>query len=88
MTVHFEMPPAPSAESESDLHPVSITNPETLPTSGVACLKCHKNAISYECDPCGCPAFCRDCAPKLASGGRCKTCKSFYGGLRRIRDHE
>jgi hypothetical protein len=26
-----------------------------------------------------------DCAKKLASGGRCKTCKGFYGGLRRIR---
>ena len=51
------------------------------------CLRCHKKKITFECDPCGCPAFCEGCARKLASGGKCKICKAFYGGLRRVRDH-
>lgn len=50
-----------------------------------ACLKCKARAIEYECDPCGCPSFCKKCAMKVASGGRCRLCKSMYGGVRRLR---
>ena len=49
------------------------------------CLKCKKIEIEFECDPCGHASFCRNCAMKLASGGKCKTCGEFYGGLRRCR---
>eukprot|EP00536_Pseudo-nitzschia_multiseries_P019411 jgi/Psemu1/316961/fgenesh1_kg.4847_\ len=56
------------------------------PTGRNLCLKCHKKPMTYECDPCGCPSFCTDCAMKLASGGRCKTCHDMYGGMRRIRN--
>mmetsp|Transcript_20575 Transcript_20575/g.57097 ORF Transcript_20575/g.57097 Transcript_20575/m.57097 type:complete len:86 (+) Transcript_20575:144-401(+) len=54
---------------------------------GKLCLKCKKKQMTYECDPCGCPSFCTNCAMKLASGGRCKTCHEVYGGMRRIRDY-
>ena len=78
--VRFAMP-APEEEK-----PPTETNTSSLSiTSSGDCLKCHKNKISYECDPCGCPSYCTDCARKLASGGKCKICKQFFGGLRRIR---
>mmetsp|Transcript_118459 Transcript_118459/g.242092 ORF Transcript_118459/g.242092 Transcript_118459/m.242092 type:complete len:98 (-) Transcript_118459:179-472(-) len=66
--------------------PSGKQNPDsTRETSSDACLKCHKKSITYECDPCGCPSFCTDCARKLASGGKCKTCHEMYANLRRIR---
>ena len=49
------------------------------------CLKCKTMDVTYECDPCGCPSFCRTCAMKVASGGKCRQCKSMYGGVRKLR---
>ena len=46
------------------------------------CLKCKTSTAIFECDPCRCLAFCKPCAMKLASGGKCKQCGSFYGGVR------
>ena len=44
-----------------------------------ACMKCSAQDMglvySY---PCGCYSVCRKCAMKLATGGKCKTCKQFY----------
>mmetsp|Transcript_1352 Transcript_1352/g.2966 ORF Transcript_1352/g.2966 Transcript_1352/m.2966 type:complete len:82 (+) Transcript_1352:131-376(+) len=51
-----------------------------------SCLKCHSKPASFECDPCGCLVFCTACARKMATGGRCKICGQFYGGLRRQRE--
>lgn len=79
--VQFEIPDPLPQESALKTKPMAF---EPAIDAG-DCLKCHKNKIAFECDPCGCPCFCADCAPKLASGGKCKTCKSFYGGLRRLR---
>ena len=79
---------AAAKSSKSSSLPSTTTSPAVGGNSGSAdgyCLKCKKNPITFECDPCGCPSFCMDCAKKLASGGRCKTCKEFYGGLRKIR---
>jgi hypothetical protein len=75
---------SPSKSSSSSSTTTSAVGDDS-DSADAYCLKCKKNTILYECDPCGCPSFCMDCAKKLASGGRCKTCKGFYGGLRRIR---
>lgn len=48
------------------------------------CLICKKNPIEYICMPCRCPSFCSTCAKKVATGGKCKTCKQMYPGLKRI----
>ena len=48
------------------------------------CLKCNSGPAIYECDPCGHASFCTTCARKMATGGRCKVCGEFYGGLRRV----
>jgi hypothetical protein len=81
-----------AATTSSKLSSLSSTTTTTAPAVGGNsdssvdyCLKCKVSPILFECDPCGCPSFCMDCAKKLASGGRCKTCKKFYGGLRKIR---
>jgi len=34
------------------------------------CLACKQRKVEYECVPCGCHAFCRGCAMKVATGGR------------------
>mmetsp|Transcript_67103 Transcript_67103/g.135256 ORF Transcript_67103/g.135256 Transcript_67103/m.135256 type:complete len:87 (-) Transcript_67103:374-634(-) len=49
------------------------------------CLKCKTKAAEYECDPCGCVCFCKRCAMKMASGGKCKRCNAWYGGVRLVR---
>ena len=40
--------------------------------------------MTFEAVPCGCRLACDKCAMKLASGGKCRHCKEWYGGLRRI----
>ena len=40
--------------------------------------------VEYKCVPCGCVAFCKGCAMKLATGGRCKLCGEMYSELKRL----
>ena len=49
----------------------------------VTACKCGK-PVTFEAVPCGCRLACDKCAMKLASGGKCRHCKEWYGGLRRI----
>ncbi|KAI9206677.1 uncharacterized protein BJ171DRAFT_17142 [Polychytrium aggregatum] len=63
---------SPSAESPAQI------------SSDSQCRVCHKHPIQYAAVPCGCPALCKSCAMKQATGGKCKVCGSFFGELRRI----
>lgn len=49
------------------------------------CMKCHQKAIEFETGSCHHPCFCKQCAMKCASGGKCKTCGQFYAELTRVR---
>ncbi|CAN0508635.1 unnamed protein product, partial [Laminaria digitata] len=49
------------------------------------CLACKRREVVYECVPCGCHAFCKACAMKVATGGRCKSCKEMFTDLKRLR---
>jgi len=49
------------------------------------CVKCRKEPQTYECMPCGCQKICRGCAMKLATGGKCKSCGSFFVSCRQLR---
>jgi len=62
-------------------HDKSVLNYSNLNTN---CLACHKEKISYECFPCRHKSLCKDCAKKLATGGKCKVCHEFFVELRRI----
>ncbi|KAG5474958.1 hypothetical protein CUR178_04408 [Leishmania enriettii] len=53
--------------------------------AGTLCMKCHQSAIEFETNSCHHPCFCRPCAMKCASGGKCKTCGQFYAGLTHLR---
>ena len=33
---------------------------------------------AYTNVPCNCNIYCKSCAMKMATGGKCKTCKSFF----------
>jgi hypothetical protein len=48
------------------------------------CKVCHKFAIEYEASECCHGLFCRKCAMKCATGGKCKVCGVFFADLRKI----
>ncbi|CAM9487147.1 unnamed protein product, partial [Sphacelaria rigidula] len=49
-----------------------------------SCLACKVRETEYQCIPCGCLAFCKSCAMKVATGGRCKRCKNMFTDLKRL----
>lgn len=56
----------------------------TVNGDGPRCMKCHKAAIEYKTDTCQHGLFCKSCAMKCATGGKCKTCGAFYGSFTHI----
>ena len=78
----------PSKATMADSAPAAQP-PQQPPTgSGSAsrkkgeCLICGETA-TYQPDGCGCAfTYCKAHAMKLATGGRCKSCKAFFGGMR------
>ncbi|GMI23260.1 hypothetical protein TeGR_g6271 [Tetraparma gracilis] len=52
------------------------------------CLKCadhnRSNKVEYECQPCRCQVYCKSCAMKLATGGKCKGCKEWVSHMSKI----
>jgi hypothetical protein len=62
---------------------IDVSNHSAGKIETVMCLKCSELPATFECDPCRCLCYCKKCAMKLASGGKCKRCKQFYGGMRR-----
>lgn len=53
-------------------------------TKLTSCLKCHAHPVEYETNSCHHRLFCKACAMKCASGGKCKVCNKLYGNLQRI----
>jgi hypothetical protein len=48
------------------------------------CLACHSAPLAYETASCHHACFCKQCAMKCATGGKCKVCGELFGELRRI----
>jgi len=48
------------------------------------CIVCHKGEITYCPDSCKCPYYCKKCAMKMASGGKCKKCGTWYASFKRL----
>ena len=43
------------------------------------CSLCKRmEADVFKSQPCGCSIFCKKCAMKIATGGKCKICKSMF----------
>ncbi|KAJ1424133.1 hypothetical protein B484DRAFT_398408 [Ochromonadaceae sp. CCMP2298] len=64
--------------------------PAAQPTDKVSlkhervCLLC-PGPPEYTNSPCKCHIYCRKCAMKLATGGKCKTCKQLFSSMTRLR---
>eukprot|EP00760_Papus_ankaliazontas_P010852 PhM_4_TR1453/c0_g1_i1/m.8867 len=54
------------------------------PAAPGMCMGCKVMAIEYETATCHHPCFCKRCAMKCASGGKCKVCGQLYPNLRRV----
>jgi hypothetical protein len=63
--------PTPEEESESESSADEANNdePMEIPES---CLACRKEKVTHATVPCRHPCYCRACAMKMATGGRCK----------------
>ena len=48
------------------------------------CLYCKKAPMEYRSGSCGHKMFCKKCAMKCATGGKCKICGKLYADLRKI----
>lgn len=48
------------------------------------CICCAKADPEYECFPCRCNVYCKKCAMKLATGGKCKKCGSLFASMAHI----
>lgn len=47
------------------------------------CVICKHDNATYQPDSCQCAfSYCKKCAMKCATGGKCKICKAFFGGLK------
>lgn len=47
------------------------------------CFVCHKEPAAYQPDSCQCAfSYCKKCAMKCATGGKCKKCQTFFGSLK------
>eukprot|EP00759_Apiculatamorpha_spiralis_P001967 PhF_6_TR10654/c0_g1_i3/m.17246 len=58
--------------------------PLPTPPTGPLCMSCRKASIEYASSTCGHPMFCKKCAMRCATGGKCKVCGSLYPDLKRI----
>lgn len=74
MPVQFKDDVVKDSESPSTSTPI-------LPGTGPRCMRCSKGAIEYKTDTCQHGLFCKSCAMKCATGGKCKTCGTFYGSF-------
>ena len=45
------------------------------------CLKCNRFPILYYAKPCNHRLYCKTCAMKVCTGGKCRVCKEFFTGM-------
>lgn len=48
------------------------------------CAICSSSAVVFTNYPCECCAFCKKCAMKVATGGKCKVCHNIFSTMRGI----
>ena len=49
-----------------------------------SCALCQSKAVAFTNYPCQCCAFCKKCAMKIATGGKCRVCSSIFSGMRSL----
>lgn len=77
---HIRAKPAPPAPPPPPVPP---------PAAAGKCVACARTgasaAAAYECVPCGCAVLCATHARKMATGGKCGKCGTFFSNVRRVR---
>lgn len=48
------------------------------------CSNCSVGLAEYCNMPCGCQVFCKKCAMKMATGGKCRKCSSYFTAMKAI----
>jgi len=75
------MKPCSTEETGESRNPMSV-----LPTAlSRPCMRCGKAAATLSSEPCNHYECCSKCAMKMATGGRCKTCKNMYTSFMALR---
>ena len=62
-----------------------VNGSSAIAVQGRLCMACKKSPATYgpaECDDCGC-VYCKRCAMKFATGGRCKKCGKLFASMKR-----
>lgn len=52
------------------------------------CVVCKAEGVNYRPNACECIAYCKKCAMKMASGGKCKVCTAWYSGFIKVDKHQ
>ena len=67
------------------LHSKAESEADTNPTHAhPVCLVCESEEASFQPICCDCAfSYCKKCAMKCATGGKCKKCNAFFGSLRK-----
>jgi hypothetical protein len=47
------------------------------------CVACSSLEIEFTTSPCECCNYCKKCAMKIATGGKCKSCHSMFSTMKR-----
>lgn len=50
----------------------------------VKCGSCPSTKIEYKNFPCGCIRYCKKCAMKMATGGKCKVCHELFSSMKSL----
>ena len=58
-----------TSDSDSEPEDISVDN---------KCVYCQKEEIKFITNPCKHKGACKKCAMRLATGGKCKTCKCMF----------
>mmetsp|Transcript_11667 Transcript_11667/g.17678 ORF Transcript_11667/g.17678 Transcript_11667/m.17678 type:complete len:108 (+) Transcript_11667:150-473(+) len=75
-----------SKDEDEIVENVSSDSPEHESASGMTyplCIVCKSGEAKYQPDSCNCAfTYCKKCAMKCATGGKCKACTTFFGSLK------
>jgi hypothetical protein len=64
---------------EAEPHPMTGDNTkDVIVIDAHSCQRCNSGPALFQSVPCGCYKVCRKCAMKMATGGKCATCKEYY----------
>jgi hypothetical protein len=72
---------AAQAAPEDSAMGEAVEGPQFMQEDSSVCIVCKTGTVMYAPVPCACPVYCKRCAMKMATGGKCKKCGGFFGGF-------